>query len=197
MVGMHTCVVTAGDFSLLNDFKMSTLKPMMPEWLFAGWSRISSDPDLVIRGWDSCGLRCMFDERRAAVVKQAKAAAYNESNKFYPLFPNSGIGAPPPDADDDAVKEPLAQPVSEPVAHQTIEELQEQLKQDDPGAVQHVEQLLAEAQASASSPPAAPAAAVIGRKRICPLFVHCASKRARADASASGDAGASNSARVE
>nr|BAV58298.1 hypothetical protein [Ulva partita] len=167
------------DYSLLNDFSMSTLKTMMPEWLYAGWSRIKRDPDMVKRGWDACGLRCMFDERREPVIRRAKSAVYDETDEFYPLFPDSKICSPPLDAEDDAVKEPLAEPFNEPEALQPIEKLQEKLKEDDPMAMQHVEELMLEAQAAASAASASRPVAMVRGLRMCPLFVQRDAKRAR------------------
>ena len=43
---------------------------------------------MVVRGWDSCGLRCMFDDRREETVRIAKRAMWDESHELYPLFPN-------------------------------------------------------------------------------------------------------------
>ena len=69
----------------MTDFRMSALKPLLPDWLYAGWSRIAQDHDMVIRA----GLRCMFDERREEIVRNAKRAIWDESHELYPLFPNN------------------------------------------------------------------------------------------------------------
>lgn len=175
------CFRFAGDFDILKDFKMSTLKPLMPSFLYAGWSRIKRDPDMVIKGWDACGLRCMFDHRRAHVVSRARLAQYDETNEFYPLFPESKISAPPLDAEDDAVKESMMELDSVQPVDQTIEELQQHLMQEDPSALQHVQTLQTEE--SEASPAATAAPAIVGGRRLCPLFEAPQRDRKRARAS--------------
>ena len=67
---------------------MTALKPLLSSWLYANWSRIAHDPAMVVRGWDSCGLRCMFDDRHEETVRNANHAMWDESHELYPLFPN-------------------------------------------------------------------------------------------------------------
>jgi hypothetical protein len=100
----------AGDRSILTDFTMTALKTIIPDWLYAGWSRIAEDPDMVIRGWDVCGLRSMFDGRCAEVVPDAKHATYDESHELHPLFPNGELGELPPE-----VAEGCTEPDMEPL----------------------------------------------------------------------------------
>ena len=32
----------------MTNFGMTALKPLLPGWLYAGWSRIASDPAMVV-----------------------------------------------------------------------------------------------------------------------------------------------------
>lgn len=49
---------------------------------------------MVVRGWDSCGLRCMFDDRREETVRKAKRAMWDQSHELYPLFPHGNHTEP-------------------------------------------------------------------------------------------------------
>lgn len=71
----------AGDPAALTNFNISALKPLIPAWLYAGFSRIAKDPPMVRRGWEKCGLRSMFDdERRVDIVRAAKRAMHDTSS---------------------------------------------------------------------------------------------------------------------
>jgi hypothetical protein len=53
----------------MTEFAMSTIKPITPAWLHAGWKYLADCPDMIKRGWDACGLRSMFNKRGAGVVR--------------------------------------------------------------------------------------------------------------------------------
>ena len=57
---------------------------------------------MVLRGWDSCGLRCLFDERRPEVVRDAKRAVHDTSHPLHPLIPK-GDQRVLPEGNDDAI----------------------------------------------------------------------------------------------
>jgi hypothetical protein len=121
----------AGDMASMTDFAMSTIKPMTPAWLYAGWKYLADSPDMIKRGWDACGLRSMFDERRAGVVRQAKLATHDTSHHLYPLFPSNDVAALPLE-----VAAGEHEPEMEPLYEKTEgAPTQEQLEEGDPSFV--------------------------------------------------------------
>jgi hypothetical protein len=121
----------AGDMASMTDFAMSTIKPMTPAWLYAGWKYLADRLDMIKRGWDACGLRSMFDERRAGVVRQAKLATHDTSHHLYPLFPSNDVAALPLE-----VAAGEHEPEMEPLYEKTEgAPTQEQLEEGDPSFV--------------------------------------------------------------
>jgi hypothetical protein len=95
----HLRTLHAGDMASMTDFAMSTIKPMTPAWLYAGWKYLAARPDIIKRGWDACSLCSMFDERRLGVVRQAKLATHDTSHRLYPLFPSNDLATLPLEVD--------------------------------------------------------------------------------------------------
>jgi hypothetical protein len=155
----------------MTDFSMSTIKPMTPAWLYAGWKYLADRPEMIKRGWDACGLHSMFDERRAGVVRQAKLAMYDTSHKLYPLFPSNDSAALPPEVaagEHEPELEPVFQDAEEGAA--TLE----QLVQADPEVVDAelqsgVRAALQAVATQSARRSAAPAGASTGRA-LFPIF---------------------------
>jgi hypothetical protein len=85
------------DFKKLTDFRISTIKPLLPKWLHRAWSRVADDPEMVKRGWKKCGLRAPFDETKEDVLKKALQAMTDPDHYLFPLFPNSDRTSLPPE----------------------------------------------------------------------------------------------------
>ena len=124
---------------------MSFHKPLVPAWLHAGWSRIIREPAMVLRGWDYCGLHCMFDERRPEVV-------HDTSHPLYPLFPENDQRALPEGHDDAIRREPGMEPAADlPADVQSPNELLQLVQAEDPDTVSHVRSVLT-AEAATAQP---------------------------------------------
>ena len=171
-------VCTRRGYSALTNFQMSFLKPLVPAWLHAGWSRITREPAMVLRGWDSCGPGRMFDERRPEVVRDAKRAVHDTSHPSDPLFPKRDQRALPEGHDGAILTEPEMEPVVDlPADVQSPEELPQLVEAEDPNTVSHVRSVLA---AEARTPELQPVA--VQGCRVYPLFdlaAQRAQKRAR------------------
>ena len=85
------------DFKKLTDFRISTIKPLTPRWLYIGWKHIADDPDMVVRGWRKCGLREPFDSNKYEVLKKAQLAMTDPEHPLFPLFPNGDRTQLPPE----------------------------------------------------------------------------------------------------
>ena len=62
------------------DFKMSTLKPKLYLWLFLAWLHISSKQEMVLKGWEKCGLLRSFDSnfQRDAMVQNMEIPLFKQ-----------------------------------------------------------------------------------------------------------------------
>ena len=128
----------------LTDFRMSVIKPMTPDWIYAGWLSVARRPEMVRRGWAKCMLLQAFDD---ATQKRALLAMSDSASKFYPLFPKNDSRALPASVEEGVV-EPLCEPVtaipneieldSDEAAH--IEDLLEVARQPPP--IEPADQLL-------------------------------------------------------
>jgi hypothetical protein len=85
------------DFKKLTDFRISTIKPLLPKWLHRAWLRVADDREMVKRGWKKCGLRAPFDETKDDVLKKALQAITDPDHYLFPLFPNSDRTLLPPE----------------------------------------------------------------------------------------------------
>jgi hypothetical protein len=88
---------TEEDFRKLTDFRISTIKQLIPRWLYLAWKRIADDPDSVQRGWRKCGLRAPFDETKDNVLIKAQLGMSDPDHSLYPLFPNGDRTSLPPE----------------------------------------------------------------------------------------------------
>lgn len=105
-------------YASLCNFKMSTIKPHTPSWLYAGWKRVADDPGMVIRGWEKCGLMAVFSTdplARAAAIKDASKASTDPDHRLFPLFPQNDRTSIPGEALK-GVTEPAFEPVRETAA---------------------------------------------------------------------------------
>jgi hypothetical protein len=61
------------------DFKMSTLKPMVCGWLFTTWQHLTSQQDMVSKGWMHTGLLQAFngDFQKEAMIQNMKTPLFN------------------------------------------------------------------------------------------------------------------------
>lgn len=85
----------------LNDFRITTIRDQTPQWLYAGWKRLADRPEVVVAGWDKCGLRGMFDERKPQLLARVNRALTDVDDPLYPLFPKGDRDTLPADADAD------------------------------------------------------------------------------------------------
>jgi hypothetical protein len=91
----------AGSWSKACDFKLSTIKPHTLDFLFTGFKVVSDQPEMVIRGWDACGLLSPYKpELREECHQKALAAMSDPEHAYYPLFPNSDRSQPPPGGEE-------------------------------------------------------------------------------------------------
>ena len=82
-----TDVCTRRGYSALTNFQMSFLKPLVPAWLHAGWSRITREPAMVLRGWDSCApAACLMSAAQRWCVMQS-AQCMTPPTLYIPSFP--------------------------------------------------------------------------------------------------------------
>jgi hypothetical protein len=96
-VRLDTECCAEADFKKLTDFRISVVKPLTPRWLRAGWKRIADDPEMVVRGWQKCGLRAPFDDSKEEVLQQAQLAMTDSDHPLFPLFPNGDRTQLPPE----------------------------------------------------------------------------------------------------
>ena len=168
----------------MTDFRMSALKPLLPDWLYAGWSRIAQDPGMVIRGWDSCGLRCMFDERREETVRNAKRAIWDESHELYPLFPNNDHTELPPETVA-GIAEPDMEPLCILGDTGDCDQQLRALVSEGAATVAVVQRVLGDIAAPPTAPQQAVPTSVAGRRQsLYPIFA--AARRHVAAASMGG-----------
>lgn len=102
----------------LTDFRMSTIKPLTPEWIYAGWLSVAQRPNMIRAGWAKCGLLQAWDE---ATQKRAMLAMTDPDAQFYPLF-KDGVSLAPPPAVAAGETEPEHEPKTVPAAMDFTEE---------------------------------------------------------------------------
>jgi hypothetical protein len=67
---------------------MSVIKPLTPEWLHVGWKRNADDPDMVMRGWEKCGLRAPFDDSKNEVLTKSQLAMLDPDHPLLVKYAN-------------------------------------------------------------------------------------------------------------
>jgi hypothetical protein len=78
------------------DYNLATIKPQTPYCSYMGQRCIADRQQVVISGWDKCGLLTPFKPQfRAEALAKAKAVAVDLEHQYYPLFPSI---LPPGDA---------------------------------------------------------------------------------------------------
>lgn len=169
----------AGDYSQITNFNMSMIKPQLPGFLYAAWSYISQNREMMRRSWDACGLRGMYDDRRAGLVKKAKLALHDEENAFFPLFPNKDSKAIPVGAADGEFREPSMPPLVQPCSNESVEEESERLHAEEPQVAEHVDAAVEEHSEESGGRLTGPAktSAPVPGQRICPLFLRHGGKK--------------------
>lgn len=155
----------------MNDFRMSIIKPLTPGWIYAGWKRVADDVDMVVAGWDKCGLRCMFDDRKAHTRRHAMLAVSDSSHHLFPLFPNNEISSLPQavlDGEEDEIEQTrLEREYDDGEEPDNITEERTRSILSFFRASPPTEPTVAEPPDAAEEPPA---------KRLCPLFAGAAQK---------------------
>jgi hypothetical protein len=78
----------AGNMGSVQNLALSIIKPLTPDWIHSAVKCIVDRPQLVINGWDKCGLLVAFKPATAATaLSTAKRANHEEGHAFFPLFP--------------------------------------------------------------------------------------------------------------
>ena len=64
------------------DLRMSNLKPLICEWLHNAWTQVKNMQDMIIKGWDKCGIDKAFIHEF-----QLKAMVANAESPLFKVTP--------------------------------------------------------------------------------------------------------------
>ena len=93
--------MSAGNWSKACDFKLSTIKQHTLDFLYTGYKVVADQPEVVVRGWDACGLLAPYKpDLKEECHKKALAATSDPEHAYYPLFPSNDRTQPPPGGEE-------------------------------------------------------------------------------------------------